>query len=111
MTPFIPLPCLNSSNAHTILRHGKHSSDIIALARRGAQHRYDELKAELDSLVKHFPDLRASAREMVKRGRKAVRAAAAELQPKKKRKMSAKARRAISDAQKARWAKQKAKKG
>ena len=61
--------------------------------------------------MKHFPDLRASAREMVKRGRKAVGAAAAELQPKKKRKMSAKARRAISDALKARWAKQKAKKG
>jgi hypothetical protein len=85
----------------------KHSNDILALARRGAQHRYQELMAELESLARQFPGLRTGAREVVNRGRKAIRAAAAELQPKKRRKMSARARKAISEAQKKRWAKQK----
>jgi hypothetical protein len=86
----------------------KHSSHILELAKRGAQHRYQELKAELDSLVQHFPSLRAGTREAVRRGRRAVKAAVAELQPRKRRKMSAAARKAIGDAQRARWAKQKA---
>jgi hypothetical protein len=89
----------------------KHSSSILALARRGAQHRYEELQAELASLVRQFPDLRGSAREIVKRGRRAVQAAAAELRPRKRRKMSAAARAKISAAQRARWAKQKAASG
>jgi len=70
----------------------KHSSHILEFARRGAQQRYDELVAEINSLVRHFPDLGA---------------ATTQLQPRKRRKMSAAARKAISDAQKARWAKQK----
>jgi hypothetical protein len=86
----------------------KHSSSILELARRGAQHRYEELQQELASLVRQFPDLRSRAREMVKRGRRAVRAAAAEFQPRKRRRMSAAARAKISAAQRARWAKQKA---
>jgi hypothetical protein len=86
----------------------KHSSNILQLARRGAQHRYDELVAEIDSLLQHFPDLRTGGRQAVRRGRRAVAAAAGELQPRKRRKMSAAARKAISDAQKARWARQKA---
>jgi hypothetical protein len=85
----------------------KHSNDILALARRGAQHRYQELVAELESLARQFPGLTAGARAVVKRGRKAARAAATELRPRKRRKMSAAARKAISDAQKKRWAKQK----
>jgi hypothetical protein len=86
----------------------KHSSSILELARRGAQHRYEELQEELASLVRHFPDLRSGARGIVKRGRRAVHAAAAELQPRKRRKMSAAARAKISAAQRARWAKHKA---
>ena len=86
----------------------KHSSSFLELARRGAQHRYEELQEELASLVKQFPDLRSGAREIVKRGRRAVQAAAAELQPRKRRKMSAAARARISAAQRARWAKLKA---
>jgi hypothetical protein len=86
----------------------KHSSSFLELARRGAQHRYEELQEELTSLVRQFPDLRSGAREIVKRGRRAVRAAAAELKPRKRRKMSAAARAKISAAQRARWAKQKA---
>jgi hypothetical protein len=86
----------------------KHSSSILALAQRGAQHRYAELQAELASLVRQFPDLKSGAREVVRRGRRAAAAAAAELRPKKRRKLSAAARARISEAQRARWAKQKA---
>ena len=89
----------------------KHSASILELARRGAQHRYQELQEELASLVRHFPDLRSGAREIVRRGRRAVQAAAAELHPRKRRKMSAAARAKISAAQRARWAKQKAANG
>ena len=89
----------------------KHSSSILELARRGAQHRYEELQTELASLVRQFPDLRAGAREMVRRGRRAVSAAAAELQPRKRRKMSAAARAKIAAAQRARWAKHRAANG
>jgi len=35
----------------------KHSSHILELARKGAEHKYQELKAELAQLVKNFPDL------------------------------------------------------
>jgi hypothetical protein len=89
----------------------KHSSSILALARRGAQHRYEELQAELSSLVQQFPDLRGAARAIVKRGRRAVQAvqaAATELQPRKRRTMSPAARAKIAAAQRARWAKRKA---
>ena len=86
----------------------KYSSSILELARRGAQHRYEELQEELTSLVRQFPDLRRGAREIVKRGRRAVQAAAAGLHPRKRRKMSAAARAKISAAQRARWARQKA---
>ena len=87
----------------------KHSSSILELARRGAQARYQELKAEMARLVRRFPSIVGTGREIVRRGRRAVKAAAAELQPRKRRKMSAAARKKISDAQKKRWAKQKAK--
>jgi hypothetical protein len=36
----------------------KHSASILELARKGAAHRYQELKAELAELVKVFPHLR-----------------------------------------------------
>ena len=75
---------------------------------RGAQHRYEELQQELSSLMAQFPDLRGAAREIVKRGRRAVQAAASGLQPQKRRTMSAAARAKIAVAQRARWAKRKA---
>jgi antibiotic biosynthesis monooxygenase (ABM) superfamily enzyme len=85
----------------------KHSQSILDLARRGAQHRYEELKSEMESLVRQFPGLTAIGRGVVRRGRRAAHAAVAELQPRRRRRMSAAARKRISDAQKARWAKQK----
>ncbi len=89
----------------------KHSSSILELARRGAQQRYAELQTELAALVRQFPDLRASARAMMRRGRRAFAAAATELQPRKRRKMSAAARAKIAAAQRARWAKHRAANG
>jgi hypothetical protein len=91
----------------------KHPSHILELARKGADHRYQELKAEIASLVKHFPHLgEPRERHGPKSGQ--VSASPAEVlpsPPRKRRKMSAAARKKISDAQKARWAKQKSKKG
>jgi hypothetical protein len=94
----------------------KHSSHILDMARKGAQHKYQELKAELAQLVKNFPHL-ADGKNAVSRGaaalsrggRSVIVAAGGEglLEKPKRRKMSAKARKAISDAQKKRWAAQK----
>ena len=94
----------------------KHSSHILEMARKGAEHRYAELKSELATLVKNFPHLAArtgaqvsrAASHAFARGRKAVAAVVAGEAPKKRRKMSAKARKAIGDAQRRRWAAQKA---
>jgi hypothetical protein len=86
----------------------KHSSSILELARRGARHRYEELQTELASLIRHFPDLASGAREVVRRGRRAAKAAATELRPKRRRRLSAAGRARIAAAQRARWAKKKA---
>ena len=89
----------------------KHPSHILDMARKGAEHRYEELKAEIAALVKNFPHLAGKAVGLASRGASALskggKMAMAELAPRKKRKMSAKARKAISEAQKKRWAKQK----
>ncbi len=73
--------------------------NLIALAREGAQARIRALRAELASLESMFGG-------GAKRGRKGRKAGA--LKPRKRRKMSAAARKRISEAQKRRWAKQKA---
>ena len=90
----------------------KYSNSMLELARRGAEVRYRELQDELARLARQFPGLSSTASEVVRRGRRAVNAAVAELRnegprPRRTRKLSAAARKAISDAQKARWAKQK----
>ena len=68
------------------------------LARHGAKARIAELESELAAIRKAFPDAGGGKRDR-KRGRP---------RGKKRRKMSPAARKKISDAQKARWAKQKA---
>lgn len=89
----------------------KHSSHILELAKRGADARFRELLDELNMLTLSFPHLRDAVdrddlpfKFILRRGRDRARAAAA-AQP--QRTLSAKGRKAISDAQKARWAKQK----
>jgi len=81
----------------------KHPPHILELARKGAQHRYEELKAELATLVKHFPHLGSAVSPAIDISSDPLPA------PKRKRrKMSKAARKKISDAQKARWARQAA---
>jgi hypothetical protein len=89
----------------------KHSSHILEMARKGAEHKYEELKAEIGALVKHFPHLRGShAKQPYPFAlEQADLPAAAPRKP--RRKMSAAAKRRISLAQKKRWAKQRAAKG
>jgi hypothetical protein len=83
------------------------------MARKGAEHKYEELKAEIASLVRHFPHLTGRQGGMARgvaalsKGGKAVMEAVSGEAPRKRRKMSAKARKAISDAQKKRWAAKK----
>jgi len=90
----------------------KHSSHILELAKRGADVRFRELVDELKLLTMGFPHLRDSfSRDelpmnfIMRQGRDNAQRQA-DVGP-KRRKMSAKARKAISDAQKKRWAKQK----
>ncbi len=93
------------------LHMAKHSSHILQLAKRGAEVRFRELLDELKFLTLSFPHLRdAIDRDnlpvnfVLKRGEEK----AGEVQAgRAQRKMSAKARKAISMAQKARWAKVK----
>jgi hypothetical protein len=90
----------------------KHSSHILELAKRGADARFRELLDELKMLTVSFPHLRDAVdgedlpvNFILRRGgQKAGTVQAART----RRKMSAKARKAISNAQKARWAKAKA---
>jgi hypothetical protein len=90
----------------------KHPPHILELARRGADARFRELLDELNMLTLSFPHLRDAVdgedlpvKFILRRGRdKAQKAGAAP----KRRKLSATARKAIGDAQRKRWAEQKA---
>jgi hypothetical protein len=85
----------------------KHSSHILEMARKGAEHRYEELTAEVASLVKHFPHLarRAakSASTVIARSVAAAEAEAPKVR-RRARKMSAAARKAVSTRMKKYWA-------
>lgn len=79
----------------------KHSTDILELARLGAAARIKEHEAEIAKLRRiliHQPSARASTQ---------IKSSGSS-QRRKRRKLSAAARKRISEAQKARWAKQKA---
>jgi hypothetical protein len=76
--------------------------DLVELAKHGAAARIGELKRELASLQSLFGASGAASGRQ--RGQKAATAPR-----RRRRKMSAEARRRISEAQKKRWAKQKAK--
>jgi hypothetical protein len=90
----------------------KYSAHILDLARRGADSRFRELLAELKLLTMSFPHLRDTLDRddlpvnfLLRQGRDKAREVGAR---RPRRKMSAAARKAIGDAQRARWAKQKA---
>ena len=109
LTHYPPAPYLANriqSSVHSCAMP-KHSSHILELARKGAEHRYEELKAEIATLVKSFPDL-SSRRKRTRIDMSSEPASTIDSPRRKRRRMSAAARRKISLAQKRRWAKQKA---
>ena len=90
----------------------KHSPQIFQLAKRGAEVRFRELLDELKFLTLSFPHLRDAVdrddlpmKFLLRRGEEKAGTVQAS---RSRRKLSAKARKAISNAQKARWAKSKA---
>lgn len=90
----------------------RQKSDLRAYAVVGAEKRLLELAEEAAAIFAIFPELRAPGRGFMAKGAgRGVAAADGDAVPTKRRrrrKMSADARRRISEAQKARWAKQKA---
>lgn len=86
------------------------TSTLHEYARMGAKARIAELKAEIAGIQQMFPDVDGPAPARKRPGRPAAPSALAKLMepaaaPKRKRrKLSAAARKAISDAQKKRWA-------
>jgi hypothetical protein len=63
----------------------KHSSHILDMARKGAEHRYDELKAEIAALVKNFPNVAGRAGENIAKAVSWGRAAVEDEAPKIRR--------------------------
>jgi hypothetical protein len=89
----------------------KSSFDLRAWALIGAQQRLRDLDQERAAILAAFPQLRAGAggRRGRPRGSTSVKQASgvAGGRKRKRRRLSKEARRRISEAQKARWAKQK----
>src|SRR5665811_1349278 len=82
-------------------RMPKHPSHILELAKRGAEHRYQELRAEIESLVKLFPHLRGHAGGPLSAPVETVKRA---IRRRRRRKMTEAAKKAISDRMKKFWA-------
>jgi len=88
----------------------KHPKHILELAKRGADARLREILDEFKMLMVSFPHLRDAidrdelpVKFLLRKGRDNAVGA-----PVKRRTLSAKARKAIGDAQRRRWAAQKA---
>jgi hypothetical protein len=88
----------------------KHSTHILELARRGADARFRELLDEFKMLMVSFPHLRDAidrdelpVKFLLRKGRDNAVGTSV-----KRRTLSAKARKAIGDAQRRRWAIQRA---
>jgi hypothetical protein len=85
------------------------SSHILELARKGAEHRYQELKAEIAALRKYFPELtRASRVTQPQIDASSVPAAMIDRPRRKRRRMSPTARKAVSQRMKKYWAARRA---
>jgi len=91
------------------------SNTMHDYAQRGAAARLTEIETEAAAIRRAFPELEAKSRKSRQAPAKAPSAASgprpatlAPVAPKPKRKMSVAARRAISQAQKNRWAAQRA---
>jgi hypothetical protein len=88
----------------------KHPSHILEMARKGAEHRYEELKSDIATLIKHFPHLRGGKVSVDKAARfKPSPELVSEPTPTRKRsKMSVAARKAVSSRMKKYWAARRA---
>jgi hypothetical protein len=82
----------------------RHSSHILDLARKGAEHRFEELKAEIGALIKHFPHLSDLGRVSHQIDISAEPAATIDRKPRRRSGMSAAQRAAVSKRMKAYWA-------
>ncbi len=93
----------------------KYSSSVLEMARKGAEHTYDELQSQIARLVRDFPHLAKRTGRSVSRayahGVAAVEASAPKVR-RRARQMSAAARKAVSIRMKKYWAeRRKTKKG
>jgi hypothetical protein len=79
----------------------RHPSHILEFAKRGAEHRYQELTSAIESLVKLFPHLRSHSGGPLSAPVETVKRV---IRRRRRRKMSAQARKAISDRMKQLWA-------
>ena len=83
----------------------KHSNDILTWARRGAEARWTELQAEVAALVKAFPHLNSLSRSTQRAVGSAARNVADTVDPPRRRsKMTAAQRKAVSARMKKYWA-------
>ena len=100
----------------------KRVDDVRRWAVMGAEARLLQISEEAAAIYRAFPELRRGGGQAISgrgrgRGRGRAKAAAAAAveggtaQPRKKRRLSAAARKRISDAQKRRWAKHRQKQG
>ena len=81
------------------------SSHILELARKGAEHRYQELRGEIAALRKYFPQLGGSTRRSRSQIDMSTEPAAMIDRPRRKRRrMSATERKAVSARMKKYWA-------
>jgi len=82
----------------------KHSADILTWARRGAEARWNELHTELASLTTVFPDLATARRTAAKSARGVADILEPAPRTRKRSKMSAAQRKAVSARMKKYWA-------
>jgi cobalamin biosynthesis protein CbiG len=86
----------------------KQSNNILAWARRGAEVRWNELQAEVASLLKAFPDLTTMSNTARRTLARSARGVAETLEPTRKRStMSAAQRKAVSARMKKYWRKRR----
>jgi hypothetical protein len=79
----------------------KHPFHILELAKRGAEHRYQELKAEIESLVKLFPHLPSHSGGPLSAPVETVKRA---IRRRRRRKMTDEMKKAVSERMKKYWA-------
>jgi hypothetical protein len=86
----------------------KYASNIFELAKRGAEQRYEELRAEIIALVRQFPHLRRHSRNPLAAPVETVKRA---IRRRRRRKMTAAARKALSERMKKIWTARKKARG